>query len=74
MRQCKYRVYDRATRTWSEKHGNWHEWSSDYEEFESGCGNYAVGVVEHDDGSVALPRADYITFLDLPPAILSETI
>jgi hypothetical protein len=67
MRQCKYQVWNRATKTQEEKCGMWHKWSSDYEEFENGGCTFAVGVVENADGSVALPRADWVTFTDQPP-------
>jgi hypothetical protein len=67
MRQCKYQVWNCATKTQEEKCGMWHKWSSDYEEFENGGCTFAVGVVENADGSVALPRADWVTFTDQPP-------
>lgn len=67
MRQCKYLTWNSATKARDEKCGMFHQWSSDFEEFEnSGC-TFAVGVVENADGSVALPRADWITFIDQPP-------
>ena len=67
MRQCKYQTWNSATKTQEEKCGMWHRWSSDYEEFESGGCAFAVGVIENADGSVALPRADWVTFTDQPP-------
>ena len=67
MRQCKYQTWNSATKTQEEKCGMWHRWSSDYEEFESGGCTFAVGVIENADGSVALPRADWVTFTDQPP-------
>lgn len=32
--------------------GRFHQWASGYEEFESGPGNYTVGLVEMDGGTI----------------------
>ncbi len=32
--------------------GVFHQWGSEYEEFEAGPGNYTVGLVEMPDGSI----------------------
>ncbi len=45
--------------------GRFHGWSSDYEEFcDAGPGNFAVGIIEANDGTVYMVRADTIVFLD----------
>lgn len=45
--------------------GRFHGWGSDYEEFcDFGPGNFAVGIVEANDGTVVMVRADTIVFLD----------
>lgn len=44
--------------------GAFHGFGVDYEEFEAGPAPYSVAIVELPDGSVILPRADMITFLD----------
>lgn len=41
-----------------------HQWGSEYEEFESGPGNYTVAVVEFADGSVGTVMPEHIRFLD----------
>lgn len=46
------------------KIGRFHQWGSDYEEFESGPGNYSVAIVELPDGTVVMPIADDICFLE----------
>ncbi|WP_196010572.1 hypothetical protein [Citrobacter amalonaticus] len=43
--------------------GLFHEWGLEYEEFESGPGNYSVGIVELEDGKVATFPASNIKFL-----------
>ena len=45
--------------------GRFHGWGSDYEEFCGvGPGNFTVGIVEANDGTVFMLRADTIVFLD----------
>lgn len=39
-------------------------WGIDFLEFESGPGNYSIGIVEDSDGNVFMPRADNIFFTD----------
>lgn len=42
-----------------------HGFGSDYEEFSDGPpGNFSAAIVELPDGSVILPRADRIQFID----------
>lgn len=41
-----------------------HQWGSDYEEFESGPGNFTVAIVEYDNGAVGMVRADMVRFVD----------
>jgi hypothetical protein len=40
-----------------------HQFGNDYEEFESGPGNYTVAVIERPDGKVEMVRADHIRFI-----------
>jgi hypothetical protein len=42
-----------------------HQWGVDYEEFESGPGNFSVAIVEYNDGSIKMIYPPYIKFL--PP-------
>lgn len=44
--------------------GQFHQWGSNYDEFESGAGNYTVAIVELPDGTVVMPMADDICFLE----------
>ena len=44
--------------------GLFHQWSLDYEEFEYSIGNYGVGIVEREDGTIEMPAAHFIRFLD----------
>ena len=47
--------------------GVFHGFGFDFEEFESGAGNYSVAIVELSDGTVTMQRADMIKFLDVQP-------
>ena len=49
------------------REGWFHEWGTDYEEFESGPGPYSVAIVEFDDGSVGLVYPMQMRFLEPPP-------
>ena len=43
-------------------HGVFHQWGVDYEEFETGPGNYSTAIVEMPDGSVKNVPAEMIVF------------
>lgn len=43
--------------------GKFHSFGMDYEEFESGPGNYSVAIVEKLTGEIEMPRADLIQFV-----------
>lgn len=45
-------------------HGNFHEWGVDFEEFETGPGNYTVAIVEMEDGSVLKVDPELIRFVE----------
>lgn len=45
--------------------GLFHQWGTDYEEFDNGAGNYTVAVVELVDGTIVTHGVDKIKFL--PP-------
>ena len=47
-----------------DREGKFHGWGSDYEEFESGPGNYTVAIVELPDGKVETVPPYLIRFLD----------
>ncbi|EFH4810827.1 hypothetical protein F9385_19185 [Escherichia coli] len=44
--------------------GVFHGWGCDYEEFENGPGNYSVGIVELEDGSVQRFIPESIKFIE----------
>ncbi len=44
--------------------GLFHQWGCDYEEFETGPGNYSVGIVELEDGSVQRLLPENIKFVE----------
>lgn len=43
--------------------GLFHQWGCDYEEFESGPGNYSTAIVEMEDGTVRNVPCDMIQFI-----------
>jgi hypothetical protein len=43
--------------------GDFHGWHSRYEEFENGPGNYTVGLVELDNGSIVEVLPDTVRFI-----------
>jgi hypothetical protein len=47
---------------WQE--GFFHQWGIDYEEFETGPGNFTVGIVETSDGKIHTPVPSNIQFLE----------
>ncbi|HEJ1186530.1 hypothetical protein I5I29_00865 [Pseudomonas aeruginosa] len=44
-----------------------HQWGVDFEEFETGAGNYTVAVIERPGGTVELLPVHLIRFLDTAP-------
>jgi len=40
-----------------------HQWGSNYEEFESGAGNYTTAIIELDDGQIKNIPAEHIRFI-----------
>jgi sugar lactone lactonase YvrE len=46
------------------REARFHQWANEYEEFESGPGNYTVALVEYADGSIGTVMPDCIRFLD----------
>jgi hypothetical protein len=76
MRKCKFNMpeyqkifdgnggylYTEKKDSWSE--GFFHQWGHEYVEFETGPGNYTVGIVETADGKIFTPDPKNIVFLD----------
>lgn len=44
--------------------GRFHAWGCEYQEFETGPGNYSVAIVEFRDGSVETFAPFHIRFID----------
>lgn len=44
--------------------GVFHGWGSDYEEFETGAGNYSTAIIEMQDGTIKNPHVEMIQFND----------
>ncbi len=67
LRKCKGRTRVNVNGRWEMQEfekGYFHGWGTDYEEFESGPGNFSVAIVELPDGRVVTPAAGDIVFLD----------
>jgi len=47
--------------------GKFHQFGSDYEEFDSGAGNFSTAIVEMPDGHVLNIHVDLIRFDDVQP-------
>lgn len=43
-------------------HGLFHGWGVDFEEFETGPGNFSVAIIELPDGKIKTVKADAVTF------------
>ena len=63
MRKCKGRYYKKGQYHDFEM-GYFHQWGCNYEEFETGAGNYSVAIVELPNGEIVMPMADDIQFLN----------
>ncbi len=44
--------------------GRFHEWGSNYEEFENGAGNFSTAIIERPDGTVENVPVELIKFTD----------
>ena len=43
--------------------GLFHEWGINYDEFESGPGNYSIAIVEFEDGAIESVPVELIKFI-----------
>lgn len=43
---------------------DFHGWGCDYEEFESGPGNFSTAIIERDDGTIETPQAGLVQFIE----------
>ena len=63
MRRCKGKYY-KDGQFHEFDLGYFHQWGSDYEEFETGPGNFTIAIVELPDGRVITAMASDIQFLE----------
>lgn len=73
MRRVIYKAPKLIGKQWElvdQSEAKFHQFSVDYEEFETGPGNYAAAIIELPTGEVKVIRADLIRFIDnvLPEA------
>lgn len=65
MRKCKAMIWENREQVPVE--GLFHGWGHNYEEFESGPGNYTTAIIELDDGRVVEAAPNTVQFLDRRP-------
>ena len=56
-------LIDKQWQTVEVNRGIFHTFGVDYEEFESGAGNYSTAIVEFPDGSIGNIRVELIKFI-----------
>lgn len=54
------------------REARFHQWGGEYEEFESGPGNYTVALVEFADGTIETVLPDCVRFLDTPDRLAAQ--
>ncbi len=69
LRKCKGRYYKYSKDVGVYKPinfelGYFHTWGNDYEEFETGAGNYSIAIVELPDGKIVKVNPNDLKFLD----------
>jgi len=64
MRKCKCEFYERETKTRITTNGVFHQWAPAYNEFESGPGNYTVGLIELPGGRIIEALPTDVRFLE----------
>ena len=62
LRPCKAATWVKSVK--KEVTGRFHKWASDYQEFDSGPGNFTVALIETDDGKIVACAAETVQFLD----------
>ncbi len=71
-RKCRFKKHQRneegnITTDYDWLEGVFHQWGMDYEEFESGPGNFSTAIVELPDGTVENVPAGNVQFGDYHP-------
>lgn len=69
MRKCKgkytkWNSEKKAHEVVTFEDGIFHQWGSDYEEYDNGAASFTVGIVELPDGTVIMPIASLIQFIN----------
>ena len=67
MRKVEYRERKFVDGKWvitEPSEGMFHQWGSEYEEFENGPGNYTVGIVETPDGKIITVIPEDMRFIN----------
>lgn len=65
MRRCKAVTWENGYRSKQRAvEGLFHQWASNYEEFENGPGNFTVALIELDNGKIVECLSDTVVFLD----------
>lgn len=59
----KYNALNRGDRL-DDGEAMFHQWGVDFEEYETGAGNFTTAIIERKDGSIECPPADMIEFLE----------
>lgn len=62
LRPCKAILYEKGGA--KEVTGRFHLWGNNYEEFETGPGNFTTAIIELDDGRVVICPAETVQFCD----------
>ena len=60
-------AYKRVFRSKALTVGIFHSWGVDHEEYDEGIGNYSTAIVETKDGTIHMPKATEIKFVDNLP-------
>ena len=64
--KVKYRIRDKDKKDFVWFEGEFIKWGVDYEEFESGAGNFTCGIIKKPDGQITMIYAEHIKFINPP--------
>ena len=64
MRPVIAKCWDRDAKSWVNIKGHFHRWAEAYEEFHHGIGNYAMAIIEDENGRVWTALPEDVAFLD----------
>ena len=63
MRNVLAKIWDAEKKEWTPVFGKFHCWGQGYEEFESGPGNFTMGIIELENGKIVTTIPENITFV-----------